>query len=165
MTTKNPQKQGRILEGGGENFSGWPEYIPLRHGLDSLCNLNSPVGLEMLSTPGRKLCENAWQAARIVVWPALWAERMSPLLFKYRCDPVFPGRSKFPVEGKCIDYAWLVLEPASFPLQTTLRSVGWSVGRSVIISEKGGKLHFHAPIGALVFLWIMLFFISCFHEY
>ena len=28
MTAKNPQKQGRILEGGGE-FSGWPEYIPL----------------------------------------------------------------------------------------------------------------------------------------
>ena len=27
---KNPQKQGRILEGGGgENFSGWPKYIPL----------------------------------------------------------------------------------------------------------------------------------------
>ena len=25
---KNPQKQGRILEG-GEEFSGWPEYIPL----------------------------------------------------------------------------------------------------------------------------------------
>ena len=24
---KNPQKQGRILEGGGENFSGWPEFI------------------------------------------------------------------------------------------------------------------------------------------
>ena len=29
MTAKNPQKQGRILEGGGKNFSGWPEYIPL----------------------------------------------------------------------------------------------------------------------------------------
>ena len=28
MTAKNPQKQGRILEGGGE-FSGWPEYITL----------------------------------------------------------------------------------------------------------------------------------------
>ena len=29
-TAKNPQKQGRILEGGGgKNFSGWPEYIPL----------------------------------------------------------------------------------------------------------------------------------------
>ena len=26
---KNPQKQGRILEGGGKNFSVWPEYIPL----------------------------------------------------------------------------------------------------------------------------------------
>ena len=26
---KNPQKQGRILEGGGKNFSGWTEYIPL----------------------------------------------------------------------------------------------------------------------------------------
>ena len=26
---KNPQKQGRILEGGGQYFSGWPEYIPL----------------------------------------------------------------------------------------------------------------------------------------
>ena len=26
---KNPQKQGRILERGGKNFSGWPEYIPL----------------------------------------------------------------------------------------------------------------------------------------
>ena len=26
---KNPQKQGRILEGGGKNFSGLPEYIPL----------------------------------------------------------------------------------------------------------------------------------------
>ena len=25
---KTPQKQGRILEGGG-NFSGWPEYKPL----------------------------------------------------------------------------------------------------------------------------------------
>ena len=29
MTAKNPQKQGRILEGGGI-FSGWPEYIPLQ---------------------------------------------------------------------------------------------------------------------------------------
>ena len=29
MTAKIPQKQGRILEG-GENFSGWPEYIPLQ---------------------------------------------------------------------------------------------------------------------------------------
>ena len=28
MTGKNPQKQGRILEGGGE-FSGWPEYNSL----------------------------------------------------------------------------------------------------------------------------------------
>ena len=28
MTAKNPQKQGRILEGGGY-FNGWPEYIPL----------------------------------------------------------------------------------------------------------------------------------------
>ena len=28
MTAKNPQKQGRIL-GGGEYFSGWPEYISL----------------------------------------------------------------------------------------------------------------------------------------
>ena len=28
-STKNPQKQGRILEGWGKNFSGWPEYIPL----------------------------------------------------------------------------------------------------------------------------------------
>ena len=31
------------------------------------------------------------------------------------------------------------------------QSVGRSVGRSVIISKKSGKLHFHAPIGALVF--------------
>ena len=29
MTAKNPQKQGRILEGGWGNFSGWPEYILL----------------------------------------------------------------------------------------------------------------------------------------
>ena len=29
MTAKNPQKQGRILEGGGD-FSDWPEYIPLK---------------------------------------------------------------------------------------------------------------------------------------
>ena len=29
MSANNPQKQGRILEGGG-NFSGWPEYIPLK---------------------------------------------------------------------------------------------------------------------------------------
>ena len=27
--------------------------------------------------------------------------------------------------------------------------VGWSVGRSVTILLKSGKLHFHAPIGAL----------------
>ena len=31
MTAKNPQKQGRILKGGGKNFSGWPEYIPLNY--------------------------------------------------------------------------------------------------------------------------------------
>ena len=30
MTAKKPTKQGRILEGGGNNFSSWPEYIPLR---------------------------------------------------------------------------------------------------------------------------------------
>ena len=30
-------------------------------------------------------------------------------------------------------------------------SVIWSVDLSVIISQKGGKLHFHAPIEALVF--------------
>ena len=48
-------------------------------------------------------------------------------------------------------------------------SVGWLVSRfvsrligqffcwSVIISEKGGKLHFHAPIGALViYFWFQL---------
>ena len=29
---------------------------------------------------------------------------------------------------------------------------GWSVGRSVINSLKGKKLHFYAPIGALVYL-------------
>ena len=29
LPQKNPQKQGRTLEGGGKNFSGWPEYIPL----------------------------------------------------------------------------------------------------------------------------------------
>ena len=29
MTAKNTQEQGRILEGVGENFSGWPEYVPL----------------------------------------------------------------------------------------------------------------------------------------
>ena len=26
---KSKQKQGRISTGGGDNFSGWPEYIPL----------------------------------------------------------------------------------------------------------------------------------------
>ena len=31
----------------------------------------------------------------------------------------------------------------------------WSVGRSVIISYKGGKLHFHAPIGALLIVIII----------
>ena len=31
------------------------------------------------------------------------------------------------------------------PLINVFWSVGWSVGQSVIISEKGGKLHFHAP--------------------
>ena len=31
MTGKNPKKQGRILEAGGKNFSGRPEYIPLRN--------------------------------------------------------------------------------------------------------------------------------------
>ena len=31
------------------------------------------------------------------------------------------------------------------------RLVGCSVGRSVMISEKDGKLHFHAPIGTLAF--------------
>ena len=30
-------------------------------------------------------------------------------------------------------------------------SVGWIVGRSVIISWKGGKFHFHAPIGVLFY--------------
>ena len=29
-------------------------------------------------------------------------------------------------------------------------SVGWLVSRSVIISYKGGKFHFHAPIGAFI---------------
>ena len=36
------------------------------------------------------------------------------------------------------------------------RSVGWLVGglvgRSVIISQKGGKLIFHAPTGALILM-------------
>ena len=40
------------------------------------------------------------------------------------------------------------------------RSVDWLVGRSVclsvIISLKSGKFHFHAPIGALVFVLILL---------
>ena len=30
---KNPQKQGSLLEGGGESFSCWPEYIPLKMSL------------------------------------------------------------------------------------------------------------------------------------
>ena len=29
MTAKKSTKKGRILEGGGEYFSGLPEYIPL----------------------------------------------------------------------------------------------------------------------------------------
>ena len=35
--------------------------------------------------------------------------------------------------------------------------VGWYAGpcRSVIISLKGGKLHFHAPIGAIIFLLVL----------
>ena len=46
----------------------------------------------------------------------------------------------------------------SFPM-TPL--VCWSVGnrlvgRSFIIFQKDGKLHLHAPIGALVFTWLML---------
>ena len=36
----------------------------------------------------------------------------------------------------------------NFPMTTSfIWSVGWFVCRSVIISLKGGKLHFHAPIG------------------
>ena len=37
---KNPQKQGRILEGGGE-FSGWPEYVPLCKGIISIIWLST----------------------------------------------------------------------------------------------------------------------------
>jgi len=28
-SNKSPKKQGRISTGGEDNFSGWPEYIPL----------------------------------------------------------------------------------------------------------------------------------------
>ena len=51
---------------------------------------------------------------------------------------------------------WLVLQlvdQSVRPLvgQEVGQSVGWLfwIGRSVIISLKGGKLHVHAPIGAL----------------
>ena len=38
MTEKNPQKQGRILERGGKNFSDWPEYIPLYVCVEEICH-------------------------------------------------------------------------------------------------------------------------------
>ena len=41
MTAKKHKKQGRILEGGGKYFSGWPEYIPLIH--DKLRLLKFPT--------------------------------------------------------------------------------------------------------------------------
>ena len=33
LSQKNPQKQGRVLEGGGGGFSGWSEYKPLAYNL------------------------------------------------------------------------------------------------------------------------------------
>ena len=49
----------------------------------------------------------------------------------------------------------------NFPMTRSVRrSVGCFVVRSVIISSKVGMLHFHAPIGALVFcLFVFLFIV------
>ena len=49
----------------------------------------------------------------------------------------------------------------NFPMNRSVRrSVGCFVVRSVIISSKVGMLHFHAPIGALVFcLFVFLFIV------
>ena len=51
------------------------------------------------------------------------------------------------------------------PYDPSRPSVGWMVGRSVLIGGKGRKLHFHAPIGGLVllkptFIFLPLVFIS-----
>ena len=49
---------------------------------------------------------------------------------------------KLPVDPSCPSVGWSVG-----------RSVCWSVGLSVIISEKGGKLHFNTPVGASSFFF------------
>ena len=56
-----------------------------------------------------------------------------------------------------------LLLKCSFPMNLNVSQladgvfIGWlggpSSGRSVIISKKDGKLHFHAPIGTLVFIY------------
>ena len=50
---------------------------------------------------------------------------------------------KFPYEPSCLSAGLLVGG------LVRRRSIGWSV---VIVSKKGEKLHFQAPIGALVYL-------------
>ena len=51
-------------------------------------------------------------------------------------------------------YYWKCNFPSTLSI---VASVYRSVGRSIIISLKGGKLHFHAPIGALFNIKIFTF--------
>ena len=54
----------------------------------------------------------------------------------------FRVNQNFQPREKCIDYAWLVLEPASFPLQTSMfiySSVGRLISRSVCHNFRKGR--------------------------
>ena len=90
--------------------------------------------------------------------------------FLYSLDTLFasvtvPKRRTLNIERKMTLLFSIIVTieywKCNFPMTRSVRrSVGCFVVRSVIISSKVGMLHFHAPIGALVFcLFVFLFIV------
>ena len=58
---------------------------------------------------------------------------------------------KCPANYIHLSHSLTLLLEVKLPFDLVCPSVGRSIGWSVIVSYKGAKLHFHAPIRALVF--------------
>ena len=98
MIAKNPQKQGRILEGGWKHFSGWPEYIPLA-GLPEIdVLLTSIVGMHIFRW------RTSWNSPENQETEAKPAKKvfMQPLQAKVKIVDFFSNGVFFSIfDGKC----------------------------------------------------------------
>ena len=93
-------------------------------------------------------------------WPKKNLQKQGRISTKFRGggEIFLAGQNIYPctdtqmyLGSRKVDY-WKCNLTSLWPLLNVYRSVARSIGPSVLISKKGGKLHFHAPIGLLVYI-------------